>query len=84
MPSSNRHFPYYTCYNFKAYFAKDSMPDNISTLNFHTVHKPLNVAVASNIPGNESEVCFMTDKNQKRSGQKVGEALKMLEEVSCK
>ena len=58
VPHCDRHFPFFACYDFEAYFSKKQI-SNSSMLTLDACHIPLRVAVASNVPGYESGVCFV-------------------------
>ena len=66
----DRHFPYFACYDFEAYFSKSKIFNN-SMLTLDTCHLPLSVAVTSNIPGYESGVCFVTEGSDECLVQKL-------------
>ena len=76
----DRHFPFFACYNFEAYFLKSEMFNN-SMLTVDACHLPLSVAVASNIPGYESGVCFVTEGSDERLVQKLVNYLETLSDV---
>ena len=57
VPHCDRHFPFFACYNFEAYFSKSKI-FNYSMLTLDACHLSLSVAVASNIPGYESDVAL--------------------------
>ena len=48
----DRHFPFFACYDFEAYFSKKEI-SNSSMLTLEACHIPLSVAIASNVPGYE-------------------------------
>ena len=52
VPRCDRHFPFFACYDFEAYFSKSKIFNN-SMLTLGACHLPLSIAVASNIPGYE-------------------------------
>ena len=79
----DRHFPFFACYDFEAYFSKKQI-SNSSMLTLDACHNPLSVAVASNTPGYESGVCFVTEGSEERLVQKLVNYLENLSEVSYK
>ena len=80
VPHCDRHFPFFACYDFEAYFLKSEMFNN-SMLTLDACHLPLSVAVASNIPGYESGVCFVTEGSDERLVQKLVNYLETLSDV---
>ena len=83
VPHCNRHFPFFACYNFEAYFSKKQI-FNCSMLTLDVCYIPLSVAVASSIPGYESDVCFVTEGSEEELVQKLVDYLESLSEVSYK
>ena len=83
VPHCDRHFPFFACYDFEAYFSKKQI-SNSSMLTLDACHIPLSVAVASNIPGYESGVCFVTEGSEEELVQKLVDYLETLSEVSYK
>ena len=83
VPHCDRHFVFFACYDFEAYFSKKQI-SNSSMLTLDACHIPLSVAVASNIPGYESGVCFVTEGSEKELVQKLVDYLESLSEVSYK
>ena len=83
VPHCDRHFPFFACYDFEAYFSKKQI-SNSPILTLDTCHIPLSVAVASNIPGYESGVCFVTEGSEEELVQKLVDYLETLSEVSYK
>ena len=83
MPHCDRHFPFFAFYDFEAYFSKKQI-SNSSMLTLDVCHIPLSVAVASNIPGYESGVCFVTEGSEEELVQKLVNYLESLSEVSYK
>ena len=53
-------------------------------LTLDACHIPLSVAVASNVPGNESGVCFVMEGSEEKLVQKLVDYLESLSEVSYK
>ena len=83
VPHCDRHFSSFACYDFEAYFFKKQI-SNSSMLTLDACHIPLSVAVASNVPGYESGVCFVTEGSEKELVQKLVDYLESLSEVSYK
>ena len=83
VPNCDRYFPFFACYDFEAYFSKKQI-SNSPMLTLDTCHIPLSVAVASNIPGYESGVCFVTEGSEEELVQKLVDYLETLSEVSYK
>ena len=83
VPHCDRYFPFFACYDFEAYFSKKQI-SNSSMLTLDACHIPLSVAVASNIPGYESGVCFVTEGSEEELVQKLVDYLETLSEVSYK
>ena len=83
VPHCDRHFPFFACYDFEAYFSKKQI-SNSPMLTLDTCHIPLSVAVVSNIPGYESGVCFVTEGSEEELVQKLVDYLETLSEVSYK
>ena len=65
VPKQDRFYPYYACYNFKAYLYRDQLPENGPKLSFEACHVPMSVGIASNVPGFEEGKCFITSGNEK-------------------
>ena len=61
----DRFYPYYVCYDFEAYLYRDQLPENGPKLSFEVRHVPMSVAIASNVPGFEEGICFITSGNEK-------------------
>ena len=83
VPHCDRHFPFFACYDFEAYFSKKQI-SNSSMLTLDACHIPLSVAVASNIPGYKLGVCFVTEGSEEELVQKLVDYLETLSEVSYK
>ena len=56
-----RYFPYRATFDFECYFSDERLPVNSDKLQWSARHVPLSVSVASNIPGYEPALCFVTD-----------------------
>ena len=61
VPSNERCFPYFACYDFEAYFSQENLPGNGAKLSFEARHVPYSVGIATNIPNSENGVCFVTN-----------------------
>ena len=79
VPANKRFFPYFSCYDFEAYFSQENLPGNDSKLGFEARHVPLSVGIATNVPNFENRVCFVTNGDENDLVQKI---LKYLEYVS--
>ena len=53
-------------------------------LTLDACHVPLSIAVASNVPGYESGVCFVTEESEEQLVQELMDYLESLSEVSYK
>ena len=58
-----RYFPYRATFDFECYFSDERLPVNSDKLQWSARHVPLSVSVASNVPGYEPALCFVTDGN---------------------
>ena len=56
-----RYFPYRATFVFECYFSDERLPVNSDKLQWSARHVPLSVSVASNVPGYEPALCFVTD-----------------------
>ena len=56
-----RYFPYRATFDFECFFTGDNLPANSDKLQWSARHVPLSVSVASNVPGYEPALCFVTD-----------------------
>ena len=56
-----RYYPYRARFDFECYFDKANLPPDSNTLQWSERHFPLSVTVASNVPGYEPALCFVTD-----------------------
>ena len=83
VPHCNPHFPFFACYDFEAYFSKKQI-SNSSMLTLDACHISLSVAVASNVPGYELSVCFVTEGSEEELVQKLVNYLETLSDVSYK
>ena len=83
VPHCDRHFLFFACYDFEAYLSKKQI-SNSSMLTFGACHIPLSIAVASNVPGYESGVCFVKEGSEEELVQKLVDYLENLSKVSYK
>ena len=83
VPNCDHHFPFFACYDFEAYFSKKQISSS-SMLTLNACHIPLSIAVASNIPGCKSGVCFVTKESEEELVQKLGDYLESLSGVFYK
>ena len=56
-----RYFPHRATFDFECYFSDERLPVNSDKLQWSARHVPLSVSVASNVPGYEPVLCFVTD-----------------------
>ena len=54
-------YPYRATFDFECFFTGDNLPANSDKLQWSARHVPLSVSVASNVPGYEPALCFVTD-----------------------
>ena len=83
VPHCDRHFPFFACDDFEAYFLNKQI-SNSSMLTLDACHTPLSVAVASNVFGYESDVCFVTEWSEEELVQKLVDYLESLSKVFYK
>ena len=79
VPKTDRHYPFYACFDFESYFSKDDLPKNRKKLSFEARHIPLSVGIASNVPGFEKGKCFLSDGDE---AELVKKLILYLEEIS--
>ena len=79
VPANEKFFPYFSCYNFEAYFSQENLPGYRPKLSFEGRHLPLSVGIATNVPNIENGVCFVTNGDKNDLVQKM---LKYLEDAS--
>ena len=60
VPDVHRYYPYRATYDFECYFDQTSLPANSEKVTWEAKHIPLSVSIASNVPGYEAPVCFVT------------------------
>ena len=58
---SLRFYPYRATFDFESFFTGDTLPADTDHLQWVARHIPLSVSVASNVPGYEPALCFVTD-----------------------
>ena len=58
---SLRFYPYRATFDFECFFTGDNLPADTDHLQWVARHVPLSVSVASNVPGYEPALCFVTD-----------------------
>ena len=56
VPKQDCIYPYYACYDFEAYLYCEQLPENGPKLLFKARHVPMNVGIASNVPGLKKSV----------------------------
>ena len=56
-----RYYPYRATFDFECFFTGDNLPADTDHVQWVARHVPLNVSVASNVPGYEPALCFVTD-----------------------
>ena len=56
-----RYYPYHATFDFECYFTGGNLPADTDHVQWSTRHVPLSVSVASNVPGYEPALCFVTD-----------------------
>ena len=57
----DRLFPHRATYDIEVYFTKEALPKNTEKVTWVAKHHLLSVSVASNVPGYEEPVCFVTE-----------------------
>ena len=56
-----RYYPYRGTFDFECFFTGDNLPADTDHVQWVARHVPLSVSVASNVPGYEPALCFVTD-----------------------
>ena len=56
-----RYHPYRATFDFECFFTGDNLPADTDHVQWVARHVPLSVSVASNVPGYEPALCFVTD-----------------------
>ena len=83
VPHCDRHFFFFACYDFEVYFSKKQISNSV-ILTLDASHIPLSFAIASNVPGYKSGVCFVTEGSEEELVQNLVDYLESLSEVSYK
>ena len=58
---SLRYYPYRATFDFECYFTGGNLPTDTDHVQWSARHVPLSVSVASNVPGYEPALCFVSD-----------------------
>ena len=61
VPDSLRYYPYRATFDFECWFDTARLPSDSDKMQWVARHVPLNVSVASNVPGHEQVQCLVTD-----------------------
>ena len=77
-----RHYPFYACFDFECYFSSESLPKNGEMVSFEARHVPISVGIASNIPGYEEAVCYISDGNEGNLVKKMVDYLNKLSDAA--
>ena len=56
-----RYYPYRATFDFECFFDRHNLPADTDHVQWVARHVPLSVSVASNVPGHEPALCFVTD-----------------------
>ena len=56
-----RYYPYRATFDFECFFDRHNLPTDTDHVQWVARHVPLSVSVASNVPGHEPALCFVTD-----------------------
>ena len=56
-----RYYPYRATFDFECFFTGDKLPADSDRVQWIARHVPLSVSLASNVPGYEPALCFVTD-----------------------
>ena len=56
-----RYYPYRATFDFECYFTGGNLPADTDHVQWMARHVPLSVSLASNVPGYEPALCFVTD-----------------------
>ena len=56
-----RYYPYRATFDFECYFTGGNLPVDTDHVQWMARHVPLSVSLASNVPGYEPALCFVTD-----------------------
>ena len=61
VPEALRFYPFRATFDFECFFDRDNVPADSDRVQWIARHVPLSVSVASNVPGYEPALCFVTD-----------------------
>ena len=64
VPPEDRHYPFFACFDFEAFFSKENLPSSGPKLSYEVRHITMFVAVAFCIPGKEDPVCFVSEGDE--------------------
>ena len=82
VPPNDRNFPFYSCFDFEAFFEKQNLPQNAQQLTYEARHIPLRFAVSSNIPGYTNGVCHVSSGDENDLIKKLIDYLEHLADIS--
>ena len=74
-----RYYPYRATFDFECYLDRDNLPADTDHVQWMARHVPLSVSLASNVPGYEPALCFVTDGD---SDKLVGTMMRGLSTIS--
>ena len=84
VPPNDRHFPYYSCFNFESLFDKQNLPQNAQQLSYEARHVPLSFGVASNVLGFMEGVCTVSSGDENELVAKLIDYLEGVADASYK
>ena len=61
VPEALRFYPFRATFDFECFFDRDNVPADSDKVHWIARHVPLSVSLASNVPGLEPALCFVTD-----------------------
>ena len=79
VPPEDRHYPFFACFDFEAFFSKENLPSSGPKLSYEVRHVPMSVAIASCIPGKKDRVCFVSKEDE---GDRVKKMIDYLEKYN--
>ena len=79
VPPEDRHYPFFACFDFKAFFSNENLPSSGPKLSYEVRHVPMSVAIASCIPEKKDPVCFVSEGDD---GDLVKKMLNYLENLA--
>ena len=82
IPPNDRHFSYYTCFDFESLFDKQNLPQNAQQLSYEARHVPLSFGVPSNVLGFTEGVCYVSSGDKNELVTKLVEYLEGIANVS--